>query len=514
MSGPKVIEIDYKALNRARDRNREEWNVQLARYAAELDDLDRHAKIMADLGLSALETALSTKALQKQTEQFLEEGDGGGAVNTVNKALSRLRKGLADAQAKVKAKAGELQRRHGGLKSDLLELTQAKASFPKQYDDIMPHSFPAETKQVLRQKLQAELDGLVVPSCPELQLNGSGIDVLEKTESKLQASLKQMESTREQAFKKLNEENARLLTESILKEAEPVQSLTDWLKENKPEAEAPGKNSDKVAEKLNHLLAELVVLQDYPNWETFYSKAEAVREEKSSARRKMLYDELQIECSRKVKLAKEYEVWSRELRELKTETTLLVSTDGKKFAHELEELERSGDTAVDLRELGERMKVIRAVEKSTSETKKRIKDVLESLEELGYEVGEEIMEVATVKNGKLNFEKPIALKLPREEDYAVLVKVVGENRVQTEMVRFHDTEESANQKVRDKEKEETWCSDHAQMRKDLEGRGYSIKLKLKKNAGEWPVKVVPRDKPKLTRRRSAKKSAKQQRRKS
>jgi hypothetical protein len=269
-----------------------------------------------------------------------------------------------------------------------------------------------------------------------------------------------------------------------------------------------------VAEKLNHLLAELVVLKDYPDWETFYGKAEAVREEKSSARRKMLYDGLLIECSRKVKLAKEYEAWSRELRELQVEATLLESAEGKEFIEELEAVERSGDKAVELRELGERMKAIRAEEKSAGETEKRIKAVLESLKEQGYEVGEEIMEVATVKKGKLVFEKPIALKLPGEEDYAVLVKVVGENRVQTEMVRYDDAEESANQKIRDKEKEETWCSHHARMRKDLEGLGYSIKLKLKKNAGELPVRVVSRDKPKATRRRAAKAPAKRQRRKS
>jgi hypothetical protein len=514
MSGPKVIEIDYEALNRARDRNRDKWNSMLARYAAELDGLAGQAKQMVDLGLAALATPPSAKALQKQSERLLEEGEGGGAVNKVEKALSRVRNGLADAQAKVKTRVAELQRRHGGLKSGLLELTRAKASFPKQYDDLMPRSFPAETKQALRQRLQTKLDGLDVPACPELQLNGSGIDALEKTESNFQALMKQMESAREQAFKELNEENARLLTESILKDAEPVQSLSEWLTENQPEAEAPDEKRDKVAEKLNHLLAELVVLKDYPDWETFYGKAEAVREEKSSARRKMLYDGLLIECSRKVKLAKEYEAWSRGLRELQVEAALLESAQGKKFVEELEAVERSGDTAVELRELGERMKAIRAEEKSAGETEKRIKAVLESLKEQGYEVSEEIMEVATVKKGKLVFEKPIALKLPGEEDYAVLVKVVGENRVQTEMVRYDDAEESANQKIRDKEKEETWCSHHARMRKDLEGLGYSIKLKLKKNAGELPVRVVSRDKPKATRRRTAKAPAKRQRRKS
>jgi hypothetical protein len=513
MSGPKVIEIDYEALNRARDRNRDKWNSLLARYSAELDGLAGQAKQMVDLGLAALATPPSAKALQKQTERLLEEGEGGGAVNKVEKALSRVRNGLTDAQAKVKARVAELQRRHGGLKSGLLELTRAKASFPKQYDDLMPSSFPAETKQALRQRLQAELDELDVPACPELQLNGSGIDALEKTESKLQALLKKMESVREQAFKELNEENARLLTESILKDAEPVQSLSEWLTENQPEAEAPDEKRDKVAEKLNHLLAELVVLKDYPDWETFYGKAEAVREEKSSARRKMLYDGLLIECSRKVKSAKEYEAWSRGLRELQVESTLLKSAEGKEFAKELEAVERSGDTAVELRELGEHMKAIRAEEQSAGETEKRIKAVLESLKEQGYEVSEEIMEVATVKKGKLVFE-PIALNLPGEEDYAVLVKVVGENRVQTEMVRYDDAEESANQKIRDKEKEETWCSHHARMRKDLEGLGYSIKLKLKKNAGELPVRVVSRDKPKATRRRAAKAPAKRQRRKS
>ena len=124
MSGPKVIEIDYEALNRARDRNRDKWNSLLARYSAELDGLAGQAKQMVDLGLAALATPPSAKALQKQTERLLEEGEGGGAVNKVEKALSRVRNGLTDAQAKVKARVAELQRRHGGLKSGLLELTR------------------------------------------------------------------------------------------------------------------------------------------------------------------------------------------------------------------------------------------------------------------------------------------------------------------------------------------------------------------------------------------------------
>jgi len=511
MSGPKVMEIDYEALFRAREQNRGKWKSLLARYSAELEDLASQEEQMCELGLKTEEKPPSTEELRKRTESFFEEEDGREGVTEVTKALHAAQMHLAQMQSKIKSKATELQRRHVLLKGGLRKLQAETEGFRKQYAALIPGSFPGEAREGLRQGLQAKLDGLNAPACPDLELNVDGIASLKQTEAKLRELLGKFESIREWSFNELNDENARLLTESILENAEPVKSLSDWLTENRSEPEATEEKCDDVAEKLDQLLAELIVLKDYPYWETLYGKADAVREEKSSAKRRMLYEGLLIECSHKVKLAKKHEAWSKDMGELYAAAALLESTQGKEFAKELKAIERSGDTAIELQELRARMKAIRDEEESAGETEKRIKAVLESLKEQGYEMGKEIMEVATVKKGELVFEKPITLNLPGEEDYAVLVKVVGENRVQTEMVRYDDAEESANQRIRDKEKEETWCAHHALMRRDLEGLGYSINLKLKKNAGELPVRIVSRDKPKATRRRIAKSPAKRER---
>ncbi|MBG30159.1 MAG: hypothetical protein CMI31_09175 [Opitutae bacterium] len=507
MSGPKVCEIDYEAILRAQMRNREEWTSLLARYKSELRELTALTKQASDLGLQVSIPA-STKALRSQTQHLLEEGEGDGAVSKVRGALNKAQSDLAGAKSNFKAKVTELQRRHGQLKSGLKQLSVDMDGFPKQYADLVPRNFPKETVQELRQNLQAKLDGFVVPASPELQLSGAGIAALDQAEAKLQTLQGQLDSIREEAFQTLNDENSRLVTESILKGAEPVQSLSEWLADNQPEPDVTDEKSEKVAEKVNKLLAELVVLKDYPDWQRLYGKAEKVLEEASSSRKRMLYENLVLECSAKVKRAKKHEAWSKGLRVLQAAADMLKSASGKDFAEELEAFERSGETSVSLEELKARLKTIESEEKRARETQERIDAVLESLQEQGYELGEELMEVVTVEKGKLVFAKPLTLSLPGEEDYGIRVSVSGEKGVQTEMVRYEDVEESANQKIRDQEKEESWCAHHAQMRKDLEGRGYSIKLKLKKNAGELPMRVVSRGKAKATRRRGASLSSK------
>ena len=63
--------------------------------------------------------------------------------------------------------------------------------------------------------------------------------------------------------------------------------------------------------------------------------------------------------------------------------------------------------------------------------------------------------------------------------------------LQTTMVRHAETEEmSDQQRLRDKEREEAWCADHARLREKMAANGMETQFKLKIAAGEHPVKVV------------------------
>ena len=489
MSGPKVIEIDYEALARAREENRGKWKSLLAHYSVEIESLaslNEQIKLFAvDIGVHPI----STEALQKKTEIFFTEGDGIEAVIELKKSLHKAQMYLAEAQSRIKSRVFELQRRHRGLEGRLKKLKLEMDGLARQYGSLLPGISLDNVRERIFPEIQADLEGLKIPSRQDLILNEKGINAIEHTEAKLSNICRQFELIREQRL-------GELKVGSPL-HGEPLGKLTHDFPD--PETRMEDQN---LVEKLDNLLAELVVLKDYPYWEMLSGKAELVRTEKSSTQRTLLYEDLLIECSRKINLAKQHDVWRKQLSQLYAEAKLLKSVRGKEFVKELEAFERRRDISIDLNAARDRMCAIQGDEAISREKEKRINAVLDSLKQQGYQISHELMDVATVKDGKLVFEKPIALNLPGEEDYAVWVSVSGENAVQTEMVRYEDAEESLNQNIMDKEKEETWCSHHAQLMKDLDALGYSINLKLSKNAGELPVRVVSREDSKFVRERT------------
>ena len=65
------------------------------------------------------------------------------------------------------------------------------------------------------------------------------------------------------------------------------------------------------------------------------------------------------------------------------------------------------------------------------------------------------------------------------------------NLVQTAMIRFGEPGEmTEQQRLRDKDKEESWCQNHAEMREKLAEHGLNATMKLHLQPGEFPVRVV------------------------
>ena len=91
-----------------------------------------------------------------------------------------------------------------------------------------------------------------------------------------------------------------------------------------------------------------------------------------------------------------------------------------------------------------------------------------------------------VQGGKILMHKP------GESEYAVEVVVDRDlSLVQTALVRFAASNEaSAQQKLRDEEREVSWCGDHARLREELKQRGLASNFKLKIPAGQEPVRVI------------------------
>ena len=79
-----------------------------------------------------------------------------------------------------------------------------------------------------------------------------------------------------------------------------------------------------------------------------------------------------------------------------------------------------------------------------------------------------------------------------EDEYAVqMVANPDLNQLQTALVRYADNSEmTEQQKRRDREREETWCADHARLCEMMAGRGLETQFKMQIKPGEHPVKVV------------------------
>jgi len=123
--------------------------------------------------------------------------------------------------------------------------------------------------------------------------------------------------------------------------------------------------------------------------------------------------------------------------------------------------------------------------------------VLGSLRELGYDVREG-MATAWAEGGQLMLQKP------GSSDYGVELKDMN-GRVRTQVVRFGDPNAglSEQQKQRDVEVEQQWCTAHSAVLKNLQDAGLEAKILASRAIGELPLEVRTVDSAALVEKRNA-----------
>ncbi|MBI2924312.1 MAG: hypothetical protein HYY24_01255 [Verrucomicrobia bacterium] len=301
---------------------------------------------------------------------------------------------------------------------------------------------------------------------------------------------------RQRVEAEVNRVHAELLTARLGANLKPPKRLEDVLKENSGAALSAAADPEVLA-KLDRVLAEASILHGTGGWGTLLAKAETIRQEKDSTRRRMLYEALLLECGALLKTLREVERWQSEIDKLIDGAAHLKGTAVDGLVVELEALRRAG-RVTDLSRLSARLKSVIAAEEKRLEREQKRRAVLESLAELGYEVEEGAMATALVAGGKLVVRKPA------EDEYAVEVVANSEcSAVQTRVIRYAAAEDpTEQQRQRDKEREETWCADHARMLERMAQRGLESKFILRIPAGQHPVKVVLDDERVRARRRA------------
>lgn len=115
------------------------------------------------------------------------------------------------------------------------------------------------------------------------------------------------------------------------------------------------------------------------------------------------------------------------------------------------------------------------------------REVLTALQSVGYELRSG-METAFVRDGK------IVVRKPNDGDYGVELSTLpqgGVNLIRNRVVRLRGQEaQTDEQRLRDKEREESWCSDREDMEEILQELGIESEIKTARAAGETAVPML------------------------
>jgi hypothetical protein len=111
---------------------------------------------------------------------------------------------------------------------------------------------------------------------------------------------------------------------------------------------------------------------------------------------------------------------------------------------------------------------------------------VESLKELGYEVADGGFSTLFVEGGMVHFQKP------GWGDYFVRMRVKpDEGFINFNMVRAGEAEKTLERATRDREMESTWCSEHAELLREMGENGIALSPLRALEPGVVAVQTVP-----------------------
>lgn len=237
---------------------------------------------------------------------------------------------------------------------------------------------------------------------------------------------------------------------------------------------------DPERERIEKLLVQLELLDDSSETTGLRFRFEALDGEQNQRQRRLLLDSLSLELSltlqRHVQEAERLAILDEleahlgvfDAAPVGLKTAISAHRDGQGAS--LSELRQAVEAWCEqeaLRLDGERVRSV----------------VLSSLRELGYDVREG-MTTAWVEGGSIVVQKA------GSSEYGVELQDV-DGRMRTELVRFGDPGASVSdqQRQRDTEIEQQWCTAHAQTLEKLRKQGMEAKIMAKREPGEMPLAV-------------------------
>ena len=256
-------------------------------------------------------------------------------------------------------------------------------------------------------------------------------------------------------------------------------SLVDWL------GSTPVKEVDSfdLSDSLSRLLEEAKIVLHAPVWREWQQRAAAIARIHDPEERVRLEEDFLVDAQARLRDQKTKEACRARVEAGLDRASVFPELKSHACVQRLRALELT-DTAEADRLLVELESAINLAQEAR-EREDRRRAVIESLKELGYEVHTEL-QTGHVTQGRLVFHKP-----PDAEYGVELVTDPGSQRFQTAMVRYAKEEGmSEQQRLRDQEREEAWCGDHARLRARLLARGWEVDLRVQHAPGRHPVRVI------------------------
>ena len=246
-----------------------------------------------------------------------------------------------------------------------------------------------------------------------------------------------------------------------------------------------GPSIDAAGERVERLLVQLELLGEFSQIAGFSKRLENLAVMVDPSKRRLLIDSLALEIDAALKA--EYVEQNRQASLAALEAELSIYPAAPSVL--IEQLHfLKGQSHAEITDVAAEVRNWCDAEARRQDGEQIRSLVLGSLRELGYDVREG-MATAWSEGGQLMLQKP------GSSDYGVELQDVN-GRMRTQVVRFGDPAAglSEQQKQRDVEVEQQWCTAHSTVLKNLNDAGLDAKILASRAIGELPLEVRAVDK--------------------
>lgn len=486
MSGPKCVTIGLTP----RELERQRWEAMcaaaLSEYARSMSEVGSLAARSAHTGLDVDAVPLeSAEALAVRTYGLVAAERGAEAHATITAEIDRLRAERARLSEAYASHVRDVQRRHGLLTDRVAQLHTRAARLRARVAEADAASGVEETRKRVRATVMPALLAVdeLSDAVPAFGLDAEALRLLCRAEEAIDRAARALADGADAIESLIDHDHGARVREAVATTqslaAEPVPLVIG----------SPTQSSvdDPQSERLGDLLSRLAVDADGPQSDCVRDMIAELREVRAASDvsdRQTRFEALMLRCSGVLRERRRVAARRKEIEAL---VDGAAHVRGPEVERALRDIRERGLSLEDeeFQRVAVRLRALVAEYERAADAARRRAALLDSLAALGYRpVG--AMQTGEVRGGRLYVQRR------DETEYAVEVVTDSDmSLLQTALVRVRgDIRTGEQQRLRDKEREEEWCGEHARIRGELDTRGYETAFKLERPAGAHPVRYV------------------------